>query len=519
MSPETLITILSFAIAIYALMPRERVLDLKIKLAWYDWCVLFGSIVVVHYIFYFPQLNAYGLTFNLGTWRWGFDPSTTTYTIIFGTALWLGARLRFGGLRRRRIGAFSELATNLLHRRKYGELAELLERYLPQLMKIYNNGFIVSRIRDWLSPPTWLALTKARKRRPKALRVIGHGLGAILPRFERSQNAARQVVRRIILFDPFVEELARAYPYQSLEILRHDLQEMEGFQEKLFRALLDDRFSVLYAEITHNQSMQMPAYHRYEYRPANALLWFYFNDVRVAEKLHAYKAFGDYLTAAYNMRLRNPQNDRFNQPLDRYADSEIWRCPAYAVLRLFDYMISESLYQGVSWHMWLHYLQTFSEKIVQNLSPSEDVNFEAEFPTPYHYQLYEIVTSFCEWTASATDLPDYESAQVRDRAIPMQSITALARTLNVIVLAPNLDHRFKAYMLEVALGRADDWRNNDKLEPYRAALVSNVAAGGRDWGVPTGWADTLRSLLRSFDHARHHRIVADMHQALDERWN
>ena len=118
MSPETLITILSFAVAIYALLPLDRVLDLKIKFAWYDAAVILAAILLVFYILYQPVLQELDWAFDLGPWRWGFNASLTTFTIIVGALAWVVFRLRFGGLRRQRIQAFSRLATDLLHKRQ-----------------------------------------------------------------------------------------------------------------------------------------------------------------------------------------------------------------------------------------------------------------------------------------------------------------------------------------------------------------------------------------------------------------
>ena len=520
MSPETLITILSFAVAIYALLPLERALDLKIKFAWYDILVVISATILVLYILYLPVLQKLGWTITLGPWRWGFNASLTTFTIILAVLGWVVVRLRFGGLSRRRIHSFSRLATQLLYQRKNGELAEMLNRYLPQLMKIYENRYRVVRLRNWLLPPTWKALMhrgKKIKERPAIVRYIAP-LARLLPAYEGSRDSARQTVHRILLSDNFVKTIAASYPYQAMDILNYDIRESEGFQDKWFQFSLDDPNSVVYTEIEHNQLMSMGVYHRYQYQPENRCLFSYFGDVRNAERLKLYRAIGDYLCAEYGRRRRSPTTDRFNQPLDRYAETEIWRCPAYAVLRLFDYMISESLYQGIPWHMWLHYLQTFADKIVINLSPHDDVNLEAEFPTPYHYQLYEIVDLLCQWTTSAQDLPDFDSDEARDRAIPMQSVIALGQVINAMLLATSLEDQFTSYMVEVVVGRADDWRSVQKLEPYRQTLITNLAKGGRDWGVPAAWPGILRQHVAMADVVRYHQTQRDINNALDEHW-
>ena len=522
MSPETLITILSFAVAIYALLPLERVLDLKIKFAWYDLMVVATAIALVLYILYQPVLQTFGFVLDLGPWRWGFDASLTTFSIIVGALLWVFLRLRFGGLRRQRIQSFSRLATDLLHKRKTGELAELLRRYLPELMTIYENNYVFVRLRHWLAPSTWQRFVQRQHPSigwPKPVRIFARALSRLLPTHERSRDCARETVHRILLSDPFVETVATAYPYLAMDVLKYDVREAAGFQEKWFRCVLDDRHSILFAEIRRNQTNRPGAYHRYDYDPENRCLWFYFHDVRTAERLRLYKSIGDYLCADYGKRRRNPDSDRFNQPLDRYHDVGIWQCPAYAVIRLFDYMVTEALHQGIPWHMWLHYLPIFADKIVLNLDPREDVDLQSEFPTPYHYQLYEIVDVLCKWIASGQDAPEYQDEQAIERAIPMQSVIALGRVMNTVLLTPTLAGRLASDTVESVVRRVDDWRSEPRLEVYRTALIETLAKGGRNHGVPDHWPAILRQHLEDVDVIRYHRTQEAIAAAIDAHWD
>lgn len=512
-------TILSLAVAIYTLRPLERVLDLKFKFAWYDGIVVFSAIVLVLYILYQPVLQELDWAFDFGPWRWEFDASLATIIVV--ALVWVVVRLRFGGLRRKRIHVFSRLATDLLHKRKTGELVEMLKRYLPQLMKIYENDYSLVRLRNWLAPSIWEVLGHRRNQTeqwPKAVRSSSRLLSRLLPTYEESRDSAKETVHRILLSDNFVETVATAYPYFAMSVLKYDVHELVGFQDKWFQFVLDDPNSVVYAEIQRNQVMQTDSYHQYQYDPENRCLFFYFADVRNAERLKLYKSIGDYLCVEYGKRRRNPEADRFNQPLDRYCDIEVRNCPAYSVIRLFDYMISQSLYQGIPWHMWLHYLPIFADKILANLSPHDDVNLDSEFPTPYHFQLYEIINVLCKWIASAQDVPEYESEEDRERAIPMQSVIALGRVMNAILLSPVLEAKFLSYMVVAVIGHADNWRTEPKLKLYREKLISNLAIGGRDWGVPDTWPGILKRCVATADVARYHQIQKEINEALDAKW-
>lgn len=518
MSPESLITVVSFAIAVYALLPPERSLDLKIKFAWYDRLLVLCSVVVLHYMVYLPVLRENGLALNLGPWRWGFTPELTTYSILAATALWVWFRARYGSLGRRRISAFSELATKMLHQRKNGELAELLGRHRRQLMKIYHNRYALPRLRNWLAPSRWDRFARSRKERPKLLRVMGSMIAILLPKYEGTRDRARETVRRIVLSNHFVDEVSSSYPYLGIDLLGSDLRESEGFQKKWLTGLLNDPDSVLYREIEDNQTSHGSDRHRYAFSPDNAILSYYFVDIEIAERHKLYRPIGDYLSQLLDTRFRQPEGDRFNEPLDRYPDLETWRCPAYAVIRLFDFMISEAAYQGVHWHMWLHYCSSFVDKIERNLSPGNDVNPRDEFPTPYHYLLYEIIISLCEWIAIAADLSRADRVAIDDRRVPMQSVVALSRVMNTIVLSKKLEDDFSTYMLEVVVGRADEWQEDSKMLPYYSALLNRLTRGGRDYGVPEEWPDRLLSLMCGIDHAKYHRTKEKLDALIQARY-
>ena len=54
--------------------------------------------------------------------------------------------------------------------------------------------------------------------------------------------------------------------------------------------------------------------------------------------------------------------------------------------------------------------------------------------------------------------------------------------------------------------------------PDGPPLVTTLASGGRDWGVPNSWPQMLAARLLDLDSVRHHRIIADVNQGIDNHW-
>jgi len=92
MAPEALATLFGLAAAVYALLPSERRLDLRLRLHTVDWLVLGTAILLVHYILFFPVLAAVGVAPHLGPWRWGFTTASASYLTLLGATFFVATR-------------------------------------------------------------------------------------------------------------------------------------------------------------------------------------------------------------------------------------------------------------------------------------------------------------------------------------------------------------------------------------------------------------------------------------------
>ena len=501
MSPSTLITLISLVLAVYALLPRDRKLELQLKWTMLDRSVILLVLALLHYLVFFSVFQALGLAPDLGPYRWGFNSELTAYTALMFLGIWLGVRSAFGGLSAGRIGVFRKLAVEWLNQGRYSDLNTLLSRHWPQLMSIYHDNSLVGRWRRaWSPTPLPVFFGDEPIGKPSFPVRFKSWAGSFLPNHSEERREASEAVQWLLTSKPFVRAMAQATPALGLTLLQTKFVERKTFQRIWLCALLDDTDSVLYREIEHNQIGRADGNGRgvrYEFSPARPVLWFYFERVKRSEELALFKTVGDYTNRFFDDRFQQ-RSDRFNEPLERYPELELDTCPVNASLRLFDFMISESQFQGIHWHMWLMYFTTFSRKIERNLAPTESVDLDAQTPTPYHYQLREILSLLCQWIENTRDLA-VDAFVHEERSISFQASLALARVLIDLLMSDHLDGTFKVSLLDSVLGRASDWTHHEHSLQCLNTFVEALENGPRDVQNGENWMQRLGNYARRVD--------------------
>jgi len=509
MSAEGLLTLFGLVLTVYTVVSPERRLEMRIRLGLFDWLLIGACLAAVHYILLFPVLDSLGLAPALGPWRYGFTPETASYTIIAGTTtiVWLRATMRPIPLRR--IPALRELLERLLEQRRFAEVTYVLQRHLNRLQRAVSGDLVSVKLRKALCPsPVDLFLEAHREEQatPWYRNKVTRAFARMLPTHERPQIAATDLMRRLLAHEPFVADMASVDPYFGLGIVRAGLDPYKDFQALWIAALLNDRHSVLYYEIQDNQVSD--GAHRYRLLPSNRLLSFYFSDPHVAEKEAIYKPCGDFVHSYLDQLLRDKENDPYNQPLDDFYETGRWRDPVHAVLRMFDFMIPESMHAGIAWHMWLFYLPSFVDKCERNLQVASTIDEGKEWPTPYHYFLYEAVSCLRNWYDESEELEannPNRGVGVVDLSLDVANITksaalALGEVCATIFGSYKLLPKFKAYILEVALRDFNHVSPRQPLSDKQRLLLASISnGGGRYVSDRAAHRERVRSILADVD--------------------
>lgn len=508
MDPNGLLTILGIAVAVFAIIPRESRLDISLRISRVDLILVFLSLFLVHYIVYFPVLNELGLALDLGHWKWGFNEKNTTYLILLFLAIYIFLRARVAKVTRSNIRGFNDLFECLLFEGKYGELAFLTEKHLRDIINIQKNYCLRNKVALMLRPSNKFARFMndgvikdgfLKKRFPNQMK----GLAIFFERNDIQKTFASSIIIRIFNNPEYVSYLSISKPYLCIEILNYDIINKEDFLKLFINSLLDKPGGTYYFELEHTQNNL--SHNRYVLYKSNKLLFYFFNDVKVSEKLAVYKPVGDKVCEIIDDDSNIEK--RYNEPLGNYEENQRFRCPIYSSLHFFNIMIIESMHQGIRWHMWLFYFQTFTKKIIDKLIPDDSVDLQAEWPTPFHYLLYSMVKIILGWIDESQYVANKEfllmnndSLNHDNGSIPKSAALAIGNIVFMIISSNKIDDSFKIEIIEIIMRDLRNSQSIEDLNKLNCVLMKSILFNGFYNKVDLHYLYEFKRLYSKIDH-------------------
>jgi hypothetical protein len=375
---------------IYAVLPRERRLELRLRLTILDAGVASGVFLLVLYCEFYPFILSHpvrgiAMAWPLQSWPKDLKPSDASDLILLLGIGITAIRMRFRRLSRGNIKAFRRLLDELYWAGAYEEIFNFLERHGSALLKLSASDFAMARLRESLRPlpmyNPWSEflqqaenesdegtsrLSERFKRYLKPITTWGvpriTWLRRFLPDYMKSENLAQSIISDILLSDQFISQMVRLRPYLGLALVAawKRRRDRTDFIQAYLWKLMEEPSSVLYSELRANGGARLE--NRYDLPDTSRLLNFFLTDARVAEENGAYKPIGDYVLMLLDELRQDPATDPYNRALGYFEEVEQWRSPLYAAIRFFDIMVEEALHQNVEWHMWLYYMPLSSKK-------------------------------------------------------------------------------------------------------------------------------------------------------------
>ena len=497
---ELLITVASLATAIYAVASRERRLDLRLRLGLLDVCVVGGLFLATLYLEFYGFAESHHFALSQCKWPHGLNPKNATYLTTLSIIAWVAVRLRTARFQAKNIFKFQELTEELFWGGRFGELLTLVENHAGELFRASQHDFRLARLARWLAPPPTLELRlrafiegKDEARQPESkespfarfMAAARRRVAALLPTYERESEAANDIIRSAVLAPAFVKAMAVSRPYAALRILAQwpESADKNEFVFLYFSELVENVSSVFYTELARNQGMTA---HGYEIPPTNRLLHFFLLDAKVAQQFRLYKPVGDFVERHLDELQRHPEQDFYNRMPGQFDDEERNRWPVYAAVRFFDIMITQALYQGIEWHMWLYYFPPFVERMLRNYqSDSGMFDPDAEFPLRYSKLLYEVFDVLRDWILALEYIPEAQRNTVlkntqpthENANIPKSSILALSICLRQVLESNKVGEGQKRSLTNMALELYFELRGIQR-DNYASALVEALKAGG-----------------------------------------
>lgn len=546
---DLLITITALLVAIYAVVPRERQLDLRLRINAVDRVlVVIGSLTVL-YLEFNDYFSDRGWVFRR-PWPAGITPRHAMYLVMVGVTLVLWVRIQFSRLTRGKISEFRELVEQLYWSESYSELLTLLQKHLRELFRIYNSRFLLVQLRARLQSslghgfdPRILrelqeAMGRARgstvlqKRTPVLQRFRAFGLTMmrppalvavkVLPDNVKASGVARDIIRGILISPRFVGPLVSTRPYFGLEIIREAANSHERFDfvDVYLTELMRDTESALYAELRNNQNCGIS---RYQIPDSNRLLFFFMSDIKVAYDNRIYKPVGDFTIAHLHEMSRDHDSDPYNLAMTDFEDVGAWRSPLFVAIRFFDIMVKEALFQGIQWHMWLYYMPDFVEGIVRNYRMVDpNANPTSEWPIRYTFLLYEVFSSMRDWVMGMKEVPRGQANAVlgstradhENGNIPKSSILALSQCSRHLLESGHVPDRVKGNLMDIVFRLYFELREVPELEGYATVLGRALSAGG--FYRPSSDAKYHDALMRAFEENETEYLIKHTKQHVEE---
>jgi hypothetical protein len=409
-----------------------------------------------------------------------------------------------------------------------------MEANFDGLRLLIEEKHAASRLRKWLDPPESLEayLTGLDKQKQPPLvgvrgaatlwlkgarRVVASGL----PDHEERKAKATRLIERVLLAEPFVEYLAKARPYFALKVLQADTCFFtQPFLKMLLKVWLTNRNSVLYEEVKQNQNIGQ--HDRYIFDPLNPVVSFFFGDLFRAVELGIYKPIGDTISEELKRRHEDP-DDSYKMAIRDYQEEGKYHSPLFIGLRLFDFLATEGLHRGVHWHLWIMYLEFWTDHIVDNMHDlPPGVELEREFPTPYHYMLYEIISTQKAWLNTSVELDQtlasvqVKSVDLKAEGVAKTAAISIGRCLRAVVVSPHITRRFKSYILEVVLN-GYDIVGQDESRPLARVYSLAVLEGGYESRDYEPYRQGLLQALEILDEEVYRSYMQESGEQLLER--
>jgi hypothetical protein len=429
------LTFLGLLIAAYSILKTHERLYIRLRLSLLDKIVIpIFAVIIFLSIIFSGHVKDYDkeIIFSKFKLKLSFMISASAYLFLLLISIYILIKINFNRLKRKKINLFYKLTKELLNKKEYPTLIEILDEEYRRLIKYssklswLNNikhkllSFFSLKVELKLSPEDVEKLKKTleeigerfeieekeltRKERIKKLLKhislnLRHYIGKLLRFFipevrDKSKERSRYLLHTLLSNNDFVSEMITIKPELGLKLFNKEFYNYYEYVDIFFYELMNNNKSILYYEIKNNENLC--DYHRYRIQEDNLILRYLFEDCKVAQRLEVYRGVGDYVLD-YLLDLNKQEIDLYNYGYENFEKAR-WKSSIFVGIRFFDIMISEAIYQGIKDHMFLFYFRHFTESILNNFKYIPKVWEEPhEWNTRYTYLLDEIVHTLCNW--------------------------------------------------------------------------------------------------------------------------
>jgi|GEM_PF-3043995 hypothetical protein len=489
------VTVIGVLFTIYKALPLSIKLEFKLILDYRLFFIIIIGYFSFLYLQFYSNLKVMGLTPQFDSKIWYITPQQSSYLVLLIFSIFIYIYFKNAQITRGNIWKFRELSEQLLRSDNHKELITLIEKHLTKYYKILKADFFLSRVKLKFSKQQHIiniiegikskdsnkvnnSKSNIKDRFSSFFKKIGENISDLLPSYEREQACAQEFFNVIILSDNFIKSIINHNPYFALKLFDPQSFEQFDFIEKVLWEMMDNRNSVLYDEIKNNENT-LKSY-TYAVPQENKLIYYLFYDPNEAKKLGVWKPIGDYLIKKLDIIARDSEHDLYNLPMDDFLEKDKWESPMFVGIFFFDIMVSRAIFKSVEGSFWIYYYSLITQKIVRNYSSDSDLIEQSdEFPTKYHYLLYEIISTLRNWIRSVNEFDttsedNFENLSlfISHPNIHKDSMVVLGQCLNHIVEAEKFESKFIFYMLGIVFDLYFEIKNNIYAEAFIKIIIA-----------------------------------------------
>lgn len=534
MSPEAILTVVTVVLAVLALIPEERGLDLRLRISGGSRIMLVAASALVVYWALLEPLHSLPWLKNLPRgipWIPGWDPSSSSLAallLVTGYCLWRYRR----PIPISRLGSLLSALELTIARRRFGEVLHLLESHLPVISNCLEGSYWQLALRKRLLPTPGEEYVMALAMTPRAEKKENEAsadaedssdpagdtftitfphipkpswlVDAISTRVDQPKRNAEHIARSLGLSRDLVYHIAANHPYLGISISR--LQSswiLREFTETFSLALFSDPDSILFRELRRAENLDSRGFLSIEPETQPLLAALCEDADRsngpqlIYTYLHACESFLGPAASAESL-------DSLNRPIGDFYERGRWSSPHFASVYLYSIVAPRNAVSTAAPVLNLYGLNSLSRLLLDALEPRKDVDALREWPTPIHYLLYEIVSLLVDtvviWRERPDELPADKLSHLIDgkpHILPAHAIEVLGSVMYEVLKTDKLDGRFKGYLLEV-WWRAY-WEKYKSPWTQTEAVLEGLVRGGGFVGKGMAHRDGVADALRSVD--------------------
>jgi len=296
-----------------------------------------------------------------------------------------------------------------------------------------------------------------------------------IDRSNRPIEAAQDIVRTIGLSPGVIDDIAESNPYLGLALMQvESTWAVREFAERFAEALLKDNQSAFYRELRRAENVDahsVPLVDPIE-QPILAAL------VADVGEVAGPRFVFTFVDAGINA-IRHGRSPDVTQilrgPLGSFHDSGRWTCPPFASIYIVAIVAPVNAIDPEAPMLNLYALDSLAGTLLGDFPEEHELESIAEWPTPTHYLLYEIISTLKDlvriWQRRPEALGPIEARRKRSsspRHLPEHAAEVLGAVMSRCLASTKLGNHFKGYLLGVWWNvyterHKGNWEHSDKV--------------------------------------------------------